>query len=165
MFDRFSIEERKFILKSHLSSGGNYKAVKIAFKAAFRNRKAPSRNAVKNIAKNFDDHGSVFDAPRSGRPKSSRSAENIELVQRTYEGEPTGLLRRVSNQLGIPYTSLQRILEADRTTVPGRQKRFKPSTTETLNGGANSLNGFCHNTSKINHFQTTLCGQMKRASS
>ena len=87
--------------------------MKIAFEAAYRNRKAPSRNAVKNIAKNFDDHGSVFDAPRSGRPKSSRSAENIELVQRTYEDEPTGSLRRVSSQLEIPYTSLQRILKVD----------------------------------------------------
>ena len=112
MFDRFSTEEREFITKSHLPFGGNCKAVKIAFKAAYRSRKAPSRNAVKNIA-NFDDHGSVFDAPRSGRSKSSRSAENIELVQRTYDGEATGSLRRVPSQLEIPYTSLQRILKVD----------------------------------------------------
>ena len=165
MFARFSTEERKFILKSHLSSGGNYKAVKIAFKAAYKNRKSPSRNAMKDIAKNYDDHGSVFDAPRSGRPKSSRSAENIELVQRTYEGVPTGSLRRVSSQLEIPYTSLQRILKSICTTVPGRQKWFKPSTTETLNEGTNSVDGFWHNTPKIHHFLTTFCGQMKRVSS
>ncbi|KZC13180.1 hypothetical protein WN55_05513, partial [Dufourea novaeangliae] len=57
--------------------------------------------------------GCVIDKPKSGRPKPVRTNENIAAVNESVENEPTTSISRRSQELGIYYGSLWRILHTD----------------------------------------------------
>ncbi len=66
-------EQRIFVLKHWWSSRKTYEVVTTNFENEFPNEKVPSRQAIYQLAKKFDETGSVDDAPRSGRPTTTRS--------------------------------------------------------------------------------------------
>jgi hypothetical protein len=71
----------------------------------------PIRQAIYKLAKKFDGTGSVEDSPRSGRPTTVRTEENIQLVSKAFAQNPKLSQRRASLELGISRTSLQRLMQ------------------------------------------------------
>lgn len=76
---------------------------------------------VIRINSTFDETGSVADRPRSGRPRSGRSDENVQTVQEIITKEPTTSTRRLSAESQIKHSSVYRILKKDlkfKSTIP-----------------------------------------------
>ncbi|CAF3721000.1 unnamed protein product [Rotaria sp. Silwood1] len=83
----------------------------------------PARQAIYKLAKKFDDTGSVEDSPRSDRPTTVRTEENIQLVSEAFARNPQICQRRAS--LRLDPTLLDRILWTDEATfqINGRGNR------------------------------------------
>ena len=70
---------------------------------------------------------SVEDSPRSGRPITVRTEENIQLVSEAFAQNPQLFQRCASFELGISGTSLQHLMQ-DLNLKP-----YKPRLLQALN--------------------------------
>lgn len=64
------------------------------------------------------ENGTVRDEQRSGRPSSRH--EHVDIVRQSVEGSPKTSTRRRSAQLGVPRTTLRKILKSDLQMKPYR---------------------------------------------
>jgi transposase len=103
-------KQRIFLLKQWWMSGKTLRTVNAAFRKEFPDVPIPTWQAIYQLAKKFDETGSVEDAPRSGRPRMVSTEENSELVSETFRSNPQLTQRRASNELGIARRSLGRIM-------------------------------------------------------
>ena len=108
---RLTLEERILVVEEWLRSGKDSAIVKERFREKFPNSVPPSRQTMHNLAKKFHSTGSVLDCNRSGRPRTGRSEENVELVQATFARSPRKSQRRASSELVISRSSVQRIMK------------------------------------------------------
>ncbi|CAF3513610.1 unnamed protein product [Rotaria socialis] len=81
-------EQTIFPVKQWWISGRNFRAVSGAFRNEFPDKKMPIRQAIYKLAKKFDDTGSVEDSPRSVRPTTVRTEENMQRVSETFAQNP-----------------------------------------------------------------------------
>ena len=70
---------------------------------------------VQRIASDFKDgqRNSFERKEGSGRPRTSRSEDNVEKVRELIEGEPSLSISSISSMLNIHASTVQRILEID----------------------------------------------------
>ena len=71
--------------------------------------------------------GSVADSQWSGRPATSRSDENINVVRELFRNSPEASIRRVSRDTGLPSTTVFKILHKDLNFKP-----WKPHLCQDL---------------------------------
>ena len=71
-------------------------------------RAPPSRNSILRWVQNFQDRGTVEIQSRSGRP--SMTSEDEERVSNYFNRHPRTSLRAAESHLGLPRSSIQRIL-------------------------------------------------------
>ena len=71
-------------------------------------RDPPSRPSIRLWHKKFMETGTVFDARRSGRPKTSE--ENIERVRQAFQRSPMKSIRTAARQLNLPRATLHKVL-------------------------------------------------------
>lgn len=67
----------------------------------------PHDSTIKRLVDKFRESGSVHDRKRSGRP--SFNEEDVAAVQGALINSPTKSLRKVSQQIDIPYASVHKI--------------------------------------------------------
>jgi hypothetical protein len=109
MANNYNTEQRKWILKQYWKLE-NAEHVRTAWQKAFQTP-PPSRKTIYHIRDKFETLGSVCNAPKSGRPKTSMTEENEMLVAMTFVNSPKKSTRRASQQLSIPRTSLRRLMD------------------------------------------------------
>lgn len=73
----------------------------------------PTVQTINNWVAKFEETGSTLDKKRSGRPRTSRTEENIDIVLQSVRENPTQSTRKRSRILNVSRTSLQRILKKD----------------------------------------------------
>ncbi|XP_054015352.1 uncharacterized protein LOC128896174, partial [Hylaeus anthracinus] len=73
----------------------------------------PSEKTIRNLVITFDETGSIHDKPKSGRPKTVLSNENIPAVRKSVANDPSTSIPRRSQELSIFYGSLWQILHED----------------------------------------------------
>ncbi|KAL0830466.1 hypothetical protein ABMA28_002631 [Loxostege sticticalis] len=88
------------------------------FRRRFPHRPAPIGRTIRRFATRLEATGSTLDRPKSGRPRTGRSAENIDAVREYVEECPETSTRRRATQLGISRRTLQRILVKDLKMFP-----------------------------------------------
>ncbi|XP_075164295.1 uncharacterized protein LOC142236896 [Haematobia irritans] len=66
---------------------------------------------LRSLVNNFAEYGNVGDSRRTGRPRTGRSAENIDAVRQSVEENPETSTRRRSSQLQLSDRTLRRILK------------------------------------------------------
>ena len=71
---------------------------------------APSRLTIYRMRDKFETTCSVANAPKSGRPRTTLTQENEMKVALTFVNSPKKSMQRASRELGIPRTSLQRLM-------------------------------------------------------
>ena len=76
----------------------------------------------------FERDGSIADAPRAGRPRTSRSDENISLLKDLLTDSPDKSVRRSSSETGIPKTCVNDIIRKDLKLFP-----YKIQIMQSLN--------------------------------
>ena len=94
-------KQRIFVLKQWWMSGKTLRTVNTALWKEYPDIPTPTWQAIYQLAKKFDETGSVEGAPRSGRPRTVSTEENSELVSKTFRSNPQLTERRASNELGI----------------------------------------------------------------
>ena len=71
-------------------------------------RDPPSRLSIHLWHKKFMETGTVFDARRSGRPRTSE--ENIERVGQAFQRSPMKSIRTAARQLELPRSTVHKVL-------------------------------------------------------
>uniref|UniRef100_A0A0N5C9I2 DUF4817 domain-containing protein n=1 Tax=Strongyloides papillosus TaxID=174720 RepID=A0A0N5C9I2_STREA len=114
----YNNEERSMIVRFYYSNGSSIIATQRAFRKHFNTRKAPSRRAIKNMVQRFEEHGSVNDLPRTGRPRTVTSDENAQRVKDSIDKNDKISIRKRAKELCIPRASLRRILAQELHLFP-----------------------------------------------
>lgn len=107
---RLTQMQRIFILKNYYFQKRKIKVVQTLFHHHFPNVPVPAKFAIQQLIRKFDTTGSIMDAPKSGRPKSATTQDNLELVALDVVADPTQSTRKRSLLLAISRRSLQRML-------------------------------------------------------
>src|SRR3569623_574136 len=74
--------------------------------------KVPIRT-VQNVLKRYREIGSTDDRHRSGRPRTSRTPENIRKIKERIRRNPGVKKRELSRELGIADGSVRNIVKKD----------------------------------------------------
>lgn len=80
------------------------------FEKVYGHRTAPSRHTIDSIHTKFMETGSVTDKIRSGRPRTTATNENIELLEEAFAQSQGKSIRRAALELNINKSSIQRML-------------------------------------------------------
>lgn len=115
---KYILEERIKILIFYLENQRSIYKTQLEFRKFYNVKKSPSGATIRSIFCKFEKYGSVGDSSRSGRPPSSRTNENIELVRASVAEDASTSTRKRSTQLKIGETSLRRILHQDLKMYP-----------------------------------------------
>jgi transposase len=70
----------------------------------------PSDNVIRRLLKQFQETGRVL--PRKGAGRPSTSQEDVDRTQEAFSRNPQKSTRRASLQLGIPQTSVWRVVHS-----------------------------------------------------
>ncbi|KAJ8933605.1 hypothetical protein NQ318_002768 [Aromia moschata] len=119
-------QERGIIVSMFLRNNRSVILAQREFRGRFRGRLAPTGQTLLRLAARLEETGSTRDSSRSGRPRSSRSVENIAAVAADLEEDPQTSTRRRATQLGISRRSLQRILVTDLNMFPYKVQTTQP---------------------------------------
>jgi hypothetical protein len=87
----------------------------------------PTRQAFHNLNTRFEETSSAADLPRSGRPRSARSEENVQNIAHAFVHSPNKSIRRASRELEISRSSLHLMLHTLRF------KPYRPHLLHVLN--------------------------------
>lgn len=99
-------EERIAVVSARLR-GMTYEQVRTDFARRFR-KTGPTRLAIKTLVNKFQRTGSVADEERPGRP--AITPDTVQSVQDAITRSPSASTRRLSRELGIPQTTVWRVL-------------------------------------------------------
>lgn len=123
----FTTADRVHFVKTVIKCDGSLAAALRKIRAECGRSAAPSRQALQQLIKKFEETGSVGDRARPPRPFSVRTAETIAAVQHSVAVSPTTSSRRRSLELGVARTTLRRILRQDCVMWP-----YKVQLTQEL---------------------------------
>jgi len=108
---KYSLVKRIFLISVYHRYDADYKTIFTEFAVKFPNSSVPRRETVYRLVKKFEKHGSVVDAPCSGRPRTVFTNENMMYVTQSYVENPAQSTVRVSADLGISRRSTARIMK------------------------------------------------------
>ncbi|CAK1579832.1 unnamed protein product [Parnassius mnemosyne] len=147
--ERFTGADRAFCVREFYRNNDSATIARRKFREYqnLRNFKdIPSVQTIKNWIIKFEESGSTLDKQRSGRPRTSRTEENIDVVKHSIRENPTQSTRKRSSALNLPRTSLQRILKKDLHLHPYKiqlvQELKDTDTIHRLNFANEMLNRF-----------------------
>ncbi|RVE40725.1 hypothetical protein evm_014626 [Chilo suppressalis] len=112
----FDGKRRAFCVRAFYENSRSYVVVRRLFCSEYgvrQIREAPSANLIKIWIKRFEETGSTFKPHAKGRPRTSRTEDNIESVKQSVREYPQMSTRKRSSVLNISRRSLQRILNLD----------------------------------------------------
>lgn len=99
--------EHKIFCVREFSRSESVTAVQRAFRRKF-NVTPPTRKSIYHWNKQFDETGSLNKGKSPGRPRVSE--ENVDRIRATFERSPMKSTRRASRELGLPQTTVWRVL-------------------------------------------------------
>lgn len=108
---KYTLEQRIFVLTRYYQLDRDWRMLEDEFEERFPNVRFPDRQTVRNMDRKFQTHGTVSDAPRSGRPRDARTLDNQYAVAQSVVEDPRLSTRRASLQLGLSRRTYQRILK------------------------------------------------------
>ena len=126
-------EQRVFVVKSYYQTQ-KFSVIRDLFRQKYPDRDPPNKTTIWRNIQKYEAHGTSLNRNKgnSGRKRTGRSNENIDTVQETLEGNPSGVSCR-ENGLGLPSATFNRICRLDLKWHPYRMKRrhqLKPEDYE-----------------------------------
>ncbi|CAH1992908.1 unnamed protein product [Acanthoscelides obtectus] len=101
------------VIQEHYKNGAKIKNMFRALREHFGRNNRPNETTIGRLVRKFEATGSVANLPGSGRPRSVRTPENIDVVKESVRDDPKQSTTRRSQEWGISRTSLLRILHKD----------------------------------------------------
>ena len=105
-----TIDERVELVFMSGAEGATNRSVAEKFNQIHPDHERISHTTVGRLILKFRENGSVLDKPRSGPPRVSD--ETRLCIIEKIENSPKKSLRRSSSELGVPRTTVQRIIKA-----------------------------------------------------
>ena len=116
-----SVEKRKKIVKLYYECHSTIYVIRKMWKL-YPEDKGLTRKQISRTVKKFEKYGSVTDqrSSNNGRPRSSRSAENIAEVKQVIDETPQRSIRRILSDVSNTsrVTSVYRTLKYDLKVTP-----------------------------------------------
>lgn len=112
----FDGKRRAFCVRAFYENSRSYIVTRRLYCSEYGLRQiseAPSANLIKIWVQRFEETGSTFKPQAKGRPRTSRTDDNIERVMQSVRGDPQMSTRKRSSVLHLSRRSLQRILNLD----------------------------------------------------
>jgi hypothetical protein len=103
---KLTTQQRVFLLHPWWQTNKNSARVLEMFAEKFRDTPVPTRQAIYNLNQRFQRHGSVRDLPRSGRPRTSLTEENLTTLAQALVQSPKKSIKKTSSEFIIPSTSV-----------------------------------------------------------
>jgi hypothetical protein len=113
VMEQFTTEQRVLIVKTFYQNGESATQTVRTLRTNLGRNEAPNESTVRRLMTKFQTTGSVATAKPPGRNRSRRTEQQIAVVRDSVTLSPGKSIRRRSQQLGIPTTSLHRILHKD----------------------------------------------------
>jgi hypothetical protein len=110
--ERWSLQHRVFSVEQFLATGSVVQTQR-NFRRYFHTTTAPSKDAIRRYVQSFRERGSVVDKPHINRMRTVRTPANILSVRDAMSQSPNKSLRRLSQQVGISLSTVQKIVKAD----------------------------------------------------
>ena len=129
----FTKEQRAFAIECYFRSGESVVRVQRDFCKHFAippRKRIPARGTILNWVKNFRQTADASNRKPTGRPRSVRTAENIERVRVSLQTSPSRSIEKRSQALNMPRESVRRILHNDLQYHP-----YKMCVTQQLLAG------------------------------
>jgi hypothetical protein len=111
--DRLTITQRIKIIKTYYKNGDSATATYRALRGDYGLHNRPTTQAIGKIVKKFEETGAVTNIVRPVHHRFARSAENIAAVSESVAEDPNVSIPRRSQELGLSYGTLWRILHLD----------------------------------------------------
>ncbi len=108
--NKFSLCEHIFLLTNYYRFDSYYSEIFGELEQSFPNRPLPTRNYVYKLHHKFQTTGTVDNAPRSGRPRTTQT-ENTQLVAEAFMEQPIRSAKRVSLLFDFSNRSLPRLMK------------------------------------------------------
>ena len=108
--------EHVFAVETFFKSNDSYVIARRQFCSKFgirRIRDGPSVNLIRSWVQRFRATASSMNVPRPGPSRSSRTPENIELVESSLRENPRLSIRKRAASLGLPRAIIHEILKKD----------------------------------------------------
>jgi transposase len=102
-------DERVELILLSGREGWSYRRIAEHFNACHPGRAAVSHSTVGKLVQKFKDTGSVLDKPRCGQPSVSDEVKGT--VRAKVIASPKKSTRRTSMELGVPRSTVQKILK------------------------------------------------------
>lgn len=110
----YSIADRVKIIQEYYRNGEKISKAYRALCEHFGGKSnCPNPTTIGRLVRKFEATGSVDDLPISGRSKSVRTQANIDAVRKSVETYPSLSVACRAQKLGIPQSSLRRIMQND----------------------------------------------------
>jgi transposase len=113
VLERYTKEQRVIVVKTHYKCGESYGETVRKIRGIFGRRNATNQSTVQRIINKFEETGSIMNSKLPVRHRTGRSLENISAVTESVAESPGTSIRRRSQQLDIPRSTMQRILTKD----------------------------------------------------
>ena len=97
----------------HYKYGESYAETVRKIRGIFGRRNAPNQSTVQRIIKKFEETGSIMNSKLPVHHHTGRSLENIAAVTESVAESPGTSIRRRSQKLNIPRSTMQQILTKD----------------------------------------------------
>lgn len=113
---QWSSEHRAFAIEAFFKSNDSYVIARRQFCSHFGIRRisdGPSVNLIRSWVQRFRATASAMNTPRPGPSRSSRTPENIELVEESLRESPRLSIRKRAASLGLPRAIIHEILKKD----------------------------------------------------
>ncbi|KAL4710049.1 hypothetical protein ACJJTC_011634 [Scirpophaga incertulas] len=110
--ERFSGADRALCVREFYKNGNSATVARRKF-CSIRHLNAPSTRLIAKWVKKFEETGSTLEKPKSGRPRTSRTAENVDSVTQSIRDDPNLSIRKRAVALNVHRSSLCRILHKD----------------------------------------------------
>ena len=116
----YTAKEKAFCVRLYFTSN-SYSFVRSMFRNEFQTRVLPSKQIICYWVSKFNSFSALSNRfTNAGRPRSSRTADNIASVDESVKLDPEKSTRRRSQELNIERSSLLNILHKDLNVHPYR---------------------------------------------
>lgn len=116
--EQYTQRERSKIVEIYIQQNKSIVKTQRAFKKINKVKSAPSKKTIYRLYERFTTGDALANPKRPNKKRPKRSDENIAAVRASVEQSPTTSQKRRSQQLGIPRSTLQRILRVDLQLFP-----------------------------------------------
>lgn len=109
----YSIADRVKIIQEYYKNGEKIANAHRALRNHFGTANCPNPTTIGRLVRKFVETGAVDDRPKVGKTKSIRTEPNIAAVRDSIQMDPTLSVACRAQKLGIPRTTLRRIMQND----------------------------------------------------